>query len=49
MKETVLAVLCLVGSLLLPPPPAAAGEGGGGVHLEILFTNDVQGYIEPCG
>jgi 2',3'-cyclic-nucleotide 2'-phosphodiesterase (5'-nucleotidase family) len=31
------------------PLPAAAAAPGEPVTLNILFTNDVHGYIEPCG
>ena len=38
----------LILGLLLPGPSAAAGSGP--LHkLTILFTNDVHGYVEPCG
>jgi hypothetical protein len=36
----------LLGVLLLS---SAVGAGSEPLRLTILFTNDVQGYIEPCG
>jgi 2',3'-cyclic-nucleotide 2'-phosphodiesterase (5'-nucleotidase family) len=36
----------LLTPLLFFPFRAAANEPR---HLTLLFTNDVQGYIEPCG
>ena len=42
----VTVLLCLLGTLFL----SAADTAGGEPHrLTLLFTNDVQGYIEPCG
>ena len=40
------ALGCLVGGLLLWQGGALAAEP---LRLSFLFTNDVQGYIEPCG
>ena len=37
----------LVLSLLLPA--SAGAENGAARRLSILFTNDVHGYVEPCG
>ena len=39
------AAALLALALLFLPAPAAAGPA----RLVLLFTNDVQGYIEPCG
>ena len=41
-------LLILLAALLLSA--AAAGADNGKAHrLTILFTNDVHGFIEPCG
>ena len=40
------ALLCLLGTLFLSSTDAFGGEP---IRLTLLFTNDVQGYIEPCG
>jgi len=37
----------LLAVLLLPAP--ASGADDGPHRLTVLFTNDVHGYIEPCG
>jgi 2',3'-cyclic-nucleotide 2'-phosphodiesterase (5'-nucleotidase family) len=42
------AALFLVLAAVLPLPTAAAAPGETAT-LNILFTNDVHGYIEPCG
>jgi 2',3'-cyclic-nucleotide 2'-phosphodiesterase (5'-nucleotidase family) len=34
---------------VLSPVAAARAEGDGSIRLTVLFTNDVHGYIEPCG
>ena len=31
------------------PPTVAATNVPGGYNLTILHTNDVKGYVEPCG
>ena len=40
------ALCCLAGTLLLSWGPCRGEEAR---RLSFLFTNDVQGYIEPCG
>jgi 2',3'-cyclic-nucleotide 2'-phosphodiesterase (5'-nucleotidase family) len=42
-------LLPLLLALLLLPAPVAGADGGGSRRLTILFTNDVHGYVEPCG
>ena len=42
----VLAALCLLGTFFLTAAGSSAGEPR---RLTLLFTNDVHGYIEPCG
>jgi len=37
---------CLLGVLLLSSAVRAEREP---LRVTLLFTNDVQGYIEPCG
>jgi hypothetical protein len=51
-----LAGLALAESAPAPPSPAAPAAGQGGLiapgrspELEILFTGDVVGFLEPCG
>jgi len=43
---SLLAALCLLGTLFLSSGDSSGGEP---FRLTLLFTNDVQGYIEPCG
>jgi hypothetical protein len=43
---TVAPLLCLLGTLFLSSTEAVGGEL---TRITLLFTNDVQGYIEPCG
>lgn len=43
-----IALSFLVLAACLPLPTAAAAEGET-VTLNILFTNDAHGYLEPCG
>ena len=40
-----LAAACL-SQMCAPAPEAAEAPSR---HLKVLFTNDVQGYVEPCG
>jgi hypothetical protein len=41
---------CLAGSLLgVLLISSSVGAGSEPRRLTLLFTNDVQGYIEPCG
>jgi hypothetical protein len=44
--SSVTVLLCLLGVLILSVAGTAGGEPQ---RLTLLFTNDVQGYIEPCG
>ena len=46
MKRSAVLTL-LAAALLLPPADAAARPAP--LRLLLLFTNDVQGYVEPCG
>ncbi len=45
MRKGCLPVL-LAAAVAAAPFPAAGSEP---VRLTLLFTNDVHGYIEPCG
>lgn len=40
--------IILLAALLLPAPASGADDKGTR-RLTILFTNDVHGYVEPCG
>ncbi len=49
MRKALAALLVSLGCALLLPFSSGAARRDEGVRLDILFTNDVQGYIEPCG
>jgi len=34
---------------VLSPGEVGRAEGDKPIRLTVLFTNDVHGYIEPCG
>lgn len=42
-------LILLTGAVLVIHPfgPLSADKGGGVVH--IIYSNDVAGYLEPCG
>jgi len=48
MKAAARAAACLFAAVLALSPLSAAGEEDR-IRLTLLFTNDVHGYIEPCG
>jgi len=49
VRKLFFALLLFLGFSLPLPPPSEAGRSDEGERLDVLFTNDVQGYIEPCG
>ena len=49
MRKGLAALLLSLSFALSLSSPSWASRRDEGVRLDILFTNDVQGYIEPCG
>ena len=47
MRKVTFAVIALL--VLLHPPLPDAAAGNEVARITFAFTNDVQGYIEPCG
>jgi 2',3'-cyclic-nucleotide 2'-phosphodiesterase (5'-nucleotidase family) len=47
--KTVLLLTFLTLFSALFPAAACKAEGNEPIRLTVLFTNDVHGYIEPCG
>lgn len=43
------ALLSFLAAALLVLPPGIAPARPAPLRLLLLFTNDVHGYIEPCG
>lgn len=48
MRVRLLLTFLLLLSALFPAANGSAEEGEP-IRLTVLFTNDVHGYIEPCG
>ena len=48
MRVRLLLAFLMLLSALFPVADGSAEEGEP-IRLTVLFTNDVHGYIEPCG